>query len=128
MKTLLLSLLLVATPLFAQTNTQPINVVVIVLTSTNQMTMVLNAISNQYPSALFYLPNPKVSVLETQIKLMEQRVKEQYEGVPNTYVALSSEASSNMIDHLETIWKQKEKDEAEIQAKKEELKKLYNNQ
>ena len=126
MKSILLSLLLVTTSLMAQTNIQPVNVIVIVLTSTNQLSLVLNAISNWYPSAVFHVPNPKTVQLETQIRLMEQKVKEQYEGVPSTYAAPSSETSSNMVNHLQSIWKQKEKDEADIKAKKEELKKLYN--
>lgn len=125
MKSILLSLLLLPLLGFAQTNTtQQINVIVIVLTNTNQLQVVINAISNKFPSAVFYKPNPKIVELETQIKLMEKRFREEYNGIPEVFIGDGSETSKTQLDKYVKILEQKEKDLLNIKSKKEELNKL----
>ena len=126
MRVLLLALLLAALPVVAQdpNPTPQVNVIIVVLTSTNQLPLVLKAITNQYTSTVIIKQNPKVAQLETQIRLMEGRFKENYDGLPNDYIGDGSAQSQATLDKLIALWKQKETDTAEIEAKKDELKKL----
>lgn len=124
MKLIILLFLLLSGSVYAQTNN--VNVIVIVLTDTNQVSMVINAISNRFPSALFYKANPKIVELETQIKLMEKRFKEEYEGIPEVFIGNGSETSKTQLDKYIKIIEQKEKDALNIRAKKDELNKLIN--
>jgi hypothetical protein len=118
-KSIILSLLL-ATPIMAQ------NIFVIVLTDTNQLPAVLHAITNAIPSVVIHKPNPKITELQVQIRLMEKRFKEVYEGVPTTFTAPSNLENDKTLDYLILIWKQKDVDAEAITKKKEELKKLQN--
>lgn len=108
----------------SKTNNPPVNVFIIVLTSTNQLPSVLNAITNSLPDAVVYRPNPKISQLETIIRLMEEKFKETYSDVPETFVGNGTPESSASLDKLIAIWKQKKIDAEVIKTKKDELKKL----
>jgi len=59
-----------------------------------------------------------------QIKLMEARFKENYDGIPESYVGDGSVQSWVTLDKLISIWKQKEIDVAELKTKKDELQKM----
>lgn len=102
------------------------NVFVIVLTNTNQLPAVLHAITNAIPSVVIHKPNPKITELQVQIKLMEKRFKEMYDGIPTTFTASSNSENDKALDQLILIWKQKDVDAEELTKKKEELKKLQN--
>lgn len=117
LKSIILSLLL-ATPIMAQ------NIFVIVLTDTNQLPAVLYAITNAIPSIVIHKPNPKITELQLQIRLMEKRFKEVYEGVPTIFSAPSNSENDKTLDQLILIWKQKDVDAEAITKKKEELKRL----
>ena len=101
--------------------TPQVHVVVIVLTDTNQLPIVLRAITNAVPTAVIYKPHPKVVALEAEIKLMERRFKETYDGYPDTYAAPFTPEGSAQLDRLINIWAWKAKDAATIKAKKDEL-------
>ena len=121
-----LALVKASTPEVTPQVTPQVNVVVIVLTDTNQLPIVLRAITNAVPTAVVYKPHkphPKVVALEAEIKLMERRFKETYDGYPDTYAAPSTPEGTAQLDRLINLWAWKAKDAATIQAKKDELSK-----
>jgi hypothetical protein len=122
---LVMGLLLIMIRAFASepTNAPKVSVVVVVLTDTNQLPIVLRAITNAVPSAVIHRTDPKLSALETEIKMMERRFKEAYDGLPTTYNSTSTPESDTVLDKLIVAWAQRDKDAAAIQAKKEELNK-----
>lgn len=133
MKTLLGILLLtigLMLVIFAQNDAKnevdkpPVNVIVIVLTNTNQLSMVLQIITNQIPSAVIYRINPKIMELETRIRLEERHIEEKWGNLPKTYVSNTSTHSAQAITNLMQAWAEKDIAVSNLNQKKLELGKM----
>ena len=70
------------------------------------------------------LSSPSISILETQIKLEEKRIKEKYDGLPTKYAANSSDVSTATLNTVISSWKEHDKEIAELNKKKELLKRM----
>jgi len=129
-KLLLLVIFLLSATLRAQetnNNVIPqINVVVVLLINTNHLPIVLKSITNRFTNAKLYLPDPKIPILETQIRLQERRIMELTNGLPTSFVSNTDTKSTQSLTNLMIAWEEYDVAMSNITIKKIELKNLYN--
>lgn len=106
-----------------------VNTIVFIVVGTNQLQETIEIIKKNFQESTVIIneDNSKIKEMEVEIRMMESRFTEKYDGVPQTYTGNGSVESQKTLDRLILIWNDQKKDKTEIDLKRTELSGLRKN-